>query len=725
MSCTCGSSTCSVCTTTLQEFAERTTLADSVYFITSDNKKVSLATLREGLVPTVPSTDLSLLPDGTIPQVVGGVLVASALIEDADSIDSSKDITIPGDSLLFGDSVELHNICQQLGISSGGLDYIIPQFKVDDTQSYKPTWPNLGAESVTNIQTTDTTNIEDTTVSFLLDLSGFGVGQAVKINNMRLRGNEAVSGVRLIVSKDGAPLIDNSNVIFDYPQNDAWEAGAGYVFAAGDFAIDTKPLILDTDNVYYVTFKVPVGSGTLIKLKGDGSNVPYLRVDAQSGLIEDFTTNGIETASTPVVVGNIPTYSNVNGTEVQDSGFDIDHVKGLYTIHITQDSDLDPYVAGGKINLNTGDDFVIHGFINHSLPIVFGDGGKISGENRFNDFLNFTGTGNQIEYSGTGSATFEELGFICTGQNFLSATGTGAETLIFTNSYIVTCGSVGQFDNVRTIVFRSFSVVAATDGVNGGLIVSSSTPGLCQAFNMDNSLWSAIANGVAIDFQATQMLRIQIPNGNRFNVPAGATGVQVLAANGNFAATGVGVITGNIFEGLGTRLAGHAAGDVQWRVDPSNIGITGSRKQAQGSITGNVLQNTFGGGVGVPEKINLGALFVPDAGIQEQFTMDNTGRCTYVGIDPVSVYVDCTIFADVGGGAARQYNFYIYESSTGAVRASSVSKREYGGTGPGANSCKSMITMSNGDWIELWVEALTATTPLTPDTVSISVKADL
>lgn len=722
--CYCGRcGTCSSCgySVTLDQFPETNTLAANSYLVLANDKKVSLQTLINFLGMQVSNPDIENFPDGTIPKIVSGQFQPSAMVEDADSIDSSLDIIVPGDSLKFENAVDLHNIGAQLGIESSGRESTILQYDVDSAQSYKPQWANLGAEATETVSLVDTTQIQGTKIQFELPLTGSA--ELVKINAMRLRSFQAVDAVRFVVSENSVPAVDGSNIVYEYPHTEKWIDGDGYSFPNGDFTIDTSPLQLYSDRTYFVTFEVTVSSGNDVSLLGDGAGLPYLRMDVQRGALEDVATAsdvaGYINGPNPAISKNLalPVWDGVSGRNLLDSGFLIDDVKGDHVVHINVDSDFDQWISGGKIVIPSGTEVIIHGVRSHSLTIVIGEGSKILGLNRFNDLLNFTGTGNQFEYSGSGSFSFAEMGFICTGQQCMDFAGNGNETIVFTNCYIVTCGKVGVIDDIRTVVFRSFSVVAATDPTNGGLVIKSTNPGFCEAFNMDNSYWAdGIANGVMIDFQATNMQRIQIPTGNRFNTVAGVTALQGVASSGNFTASGVGIISNNIFEGVGTYLSNITQTDKLW-VLLGNSGVGDSRFQAQGYINNSALTNNFGGGLGVAELVNFGAAFIPD--VTEQISIAPGGRFTCNAAEERQYYVDATIFGTIGGGATRQYDYHF--AKNGVIIASSVSRAEYDGSNPGSNSVSTIVTLTDTDYIELFVTPITATTALNVETCSIKI----
>ena len=196
---------------------------------------------------------------------------------------------------------------------------------------------------------------------------------------------------------------------------------------------------------------------------------------------------------------------------------------------------------------------------------------------------------------------------------------------------------------------------------------------------------------------------------------SGGTGISGLANSGNLTASGIGSISGCDFQGIATPTINITSTDAQWEIDPSNTGITQTRRTGSGHILGNALTTTFAGlGLANAVKINLGAAFIP--GDQSTFTVDNTGTFTYLGLQSKTFYSSFELFSSIGGGASRQYVYLL--NVNGTLAEDTSSKNEYDGSNPGSNSCSGEVTLSQGQTLELWVYAVTATTALTVDTLS-------
>ena len=370
-------------------------------------------------------------------------------------------------------------------------------------------------------------------------------------------------------------------------------------------------------------------------------------------------------------------------------------------------SDL-PTPAGGIITIPDNETFQFSGMVALGTDrIVLGLNSLLCGSNRFTDGFSYTGTSPMI--TATQTSTLRELQMSCANSDFLALNGTGVETFIITNSFLTACDAVGVINDWRTTVFRSFSVTSST---TTGL---SFTGTLCDAFNMDNSLWTAFTTGgTMFDFGTVAFDRVQILGGNRFDAVTGVTVFSGAVASANIAVGGFGIVSGNIFEGAGTYLNNITSTDIRWEFD-SNGNVTDTQRAATGAAK---TQSTTTSTSTTPTKIDVGTSFVAD--LQQQFTVDNTGKITYNGQGPRTFQVDATVLFDIGSGTNQDYFFYV--AKNGTVVQASVGEQEFDSTDPVQVTINGVVELDTTDFVEIYVEKATSTGTDTARTMNIVVR---
>jgi hypothetical protein len=295
------------------------------------------------------------------------------------------------------------------------------------------------------------------------------------------------------------------------------------------------------------------------------------------------------------------------------------------------------------------------------------------------------------------------------GDLFAFTAGSASDSFVLCDVISSSYTNVGTFHTASSGLIDRCSFVG---GVNG---VTFTGTGVAGNIALQNARFVNFT-GTAVDLGSSVLDTFSM-NTVIFSGLGGSTSFSGLASSGNV--TTRGKVVHCTFNGAGTHISTIDPLDLKWGFF-DNVNIPDSRADAQGIVKGNIVLTTFAGtstdGTNAV-KVNIGTGFVPD--IQDRFTIDNTGTITYIGLEDINVFIDITIFGTIAGGAARQYQYYIAKNST--IEAGTISKREYTGTTPGANSCTGSVSLSTGDTIELWVEAVTATTSLTVDTLSSKV----
>ena len=370
-----------------------------------------------------------------------------------------------------------------------------------------------------------------------------------------------------------------------------------------------------------------------------------------------------------------------------------------------------PAPAAGVITLADNTSYRIIGNVDIGTDrLVLGNNTKLYGTNRFTDGLTYTGTG--IMITATSGHLLEEMNFTCSSGQFMSLTGVGAETCVYTNCFIVSCDTVGTIASWRTVVFRSFSVVSATNATNGRLLFS----GTCEAFNMDNSFWGSFTAGTMIDLGTATFDRVQIPGGNRFITSPGVTALSGAASSANLTTNGRGLVESNIFNGTGTAISTITPFDLKWTFQ-GNSGIEDSHQDAAFSATGNTTATVIST-ASTPVIVDLGATAVQYK--THRFSVSTGGLITYNGLTEMDFTAIFNIYADVASGTNKVLNFYI--AKNGTVLTESISTRSFDAGDPGSLISQAIVTLETGDTLALWVENTTDTTNTTVQTCTCTVR---
>ena len=195
------------------------------------------------------------------------------------------------------------------------------------------------------------------------------------------------------------------------------------------------------------------------------------------------------------------------------------------------------------------------------------------------------------------------------------------------------------------------------------------------------------------------------------------TGLDFAASNANLNTEGFAYITDNYFINSTNASVGYEQGDVGFIVR-GNHGMIDNVDHAQGYIENSALNTAFTGtGGGNEELVNFGAAFIQS--IQKGISISTAGRFTFDNLVPGTFIVHASIFAIIVGGTSRQYS--LIWAKNGTLIPSSVSSTELDGTNPSSFDARCIVQLSQGDYMELWVRADTATTSLNVDTCSIQV----
>jgi len=344
--------------------------------------------------------------------------------------------------------------------------------------------------------------------------------------------------------------------------------------------------------------------------------------------------------------------------------------------------------------------------------IVLASNTQLRGIDSQNSILEYTGSGNL--FTATLNFAIHDLKVTATtAAKIFALTGGLYESAFITNFVVNGCVNMGTVASWYSFFWQGGAVVSNTGTT--GLVFS----GTCNILIVELCEWITWAtNGIAIDLGASTFNTCSFVRCGFTGYSTGQTGIKIAASSANINSGKIGRVQDSVFaSSLTNAVQNLAAGDLRWTAH-DNSGLLSTVKQAQGYIVGSALNTTFAGtGAGNEVLVNFGAAFLAD--IQNKFTISTAGRITYTGVFSTSIYFTANLYSIVAGGAARTYIFYL--AKNGTIITSSGSKEQFDGSSPANVSVASLTQMQNGDYLELKVMAVTATTSLNVDTASIKV----
>lgn len=290
------------------------------------------------------------------------------------------------------------------------------------------------------------------------------------------------------------------------------------------------------------------------------------------------------------------------------------------------------------------------------------------------------------------SAFFQEFVIIdCPNAAFVDfSSSNGFLSFANQNLIILNCDTLGTIAGAFTSSFRAFTVVNTQSG--GFLWTGTGN----SQINMSNSLAISWA-GTLIDLGTATFDIIELSTDNRFISPSGATILSGMAASGNFTSSGRGLVSGNIFNGVGTALSGIDTLDLKWEFK-NNVFVDGTtqntRQLADAFLTSS--ETVTIGSIGVYVAVG-GTNW--DSDISDRFTVSTGGLATYIGLNTIDVEVNIVSTVEKVGGGADKIGSKI--AINGTVQDKTIGVTE-NATATGLSSI-GLFTLSTGDTLQLFV----------------------
>jgi hypothetical protein len=217
-------------------------------------------------------------------------------------------------------------------------------------------------------------------------------------------------------------------------------------------------------------------------------------------------------------------------------------------------------------------------------------------------------------------------------------------------------------------------------------------------------------SGTLLNLGTATFSLIVISGDNRFISPSGAVILSGAAASANISAGGRALVSGNIFNGLGTAVTGIDTNDLQWDFR-GNVFADGTTKNTRNLVDTFLVSST---------TVTIGVIgtYVPIAGVnwesdvEDRFTTDTAGIATYTGLDNIEIKVEAKATVEKSGGGADQLCAKVaIDSGAGFVLQDKSVGCTQNATPTGIGSA-GLFVISNGDKIQLWVANETTTTDI-------------
>lgn len=407
-----------------------------------------------------------------------------------------------------------------------------------------------------------------------------------------------------------------------------------------------------------------------------------------------LTQNASEIVNTPA--------GHITATNVQDALNQLDTIKApaaSNTVYVASLSDF-PAPVAGNITLSANTIYRIIAQVSIGTnTLTMGAGTVINGLSAEVDVLTYTGTGAMINATNN-SIQIDQVGLSAPNGSVFAITGTNAERfhLIYSN--------VRNFKNLGTISNINDFNVSGCDFRNGtgtGFLLSGTVNHIEWLNNTINN-----NAGKTLDIDSTTFTDALI-NGNSFGVSGGQTGISA----GAYTAGSQILITSNTFSGGGTYVTGLDISDIHV-VRLANGGIDNTQITGECYLSANATSTTI-----TVAGTYYKAAGTSTSGNNSQFTATNN-RITYNGLKTNLFLVNCSASLSCGTpnqtlGCILAKNGSTIAGSEQEIRVSSASQSSNG-------NAKSIVSLSTGDYVELWVTNKTATNAVTVEYMNLTAR---
>ncbi len=357
-------------------------------------------------------------------------------------------------------------------------------------------------------------------------------------------------------------------------------------------------------------------------------------------------------------------------------------------------SDL-PTPVGGVITLASGTLYEVNGTINLGTNSINLNGCVLVGADPNSDILSYSGSTGLFSGSGGGQVEFLNIQGGASSKLFNMSDATGTKNFIIRDCYISGFANIGTISGYNFVFINSLNFENNTTGLTFS--------GNSQLY-LNNQIWNASNTGTAFTFTGTSDV-ISIVGG-KIVADSGESGIDV---SGDPTVSS-GVLQSVSFSGNGTYVVGYTTGTYSgysftsdWHVISSGI-LQETDGNAVGDINlsanvGSGYRTTFSGtGIGSRTKL----VGVSTSNNLFRFTKSGDNRIVYDGKRTRNFSISAALSFQ-GDNSSNIFIFYI--AKNGVVVEDTKVYREVGANyDVGALAIVGSMTLSQGDYIEVWAE---------------------
>jgi len=368
-------------------------------------------------------------------------------------------------------------------------------------------------------------------------------------------------------------------------------------------------------------------------------------------------------------------------------------------IVINSESDF-PIQDATTITLSNDTAYVLGSLVTTAKRFIVGSGVTLTSITNFAQTLEYTGTGVMFTTTPGNFAIFD-FRYSCTNGTVFSHAG---GTLILERTACLSCVNVGSITGVTGTSLNWFNnSFPAISGqglqVFGNIFVFSFT----KIFMSGSS-----ASFIALNLGAAVFYTIEISNIELFGV-LGSIGMSGLTNSGNMLSGSVATVDSSNFSGTDmVPLSGITSKDVRWHFE-GNADIEETMEDALTYFSSNTTDTIItASSTNGANAVKIAGTWV--AGGLSKFTADASGRVTSVSERSVTVPIDVSILIkSVGGGAVR---VAVYLAKNGVIIAAATTSADVSGSTSKNISFPWQETLTNGQYLEVFVENQTNTNDL-------------
>lgn len=483
--------------------------------------------------------------------------------------------------------------------------------------------------------------------------------------------------------------------------------------ATGVSSTDTFDFVQDGQNfkITLAELATKLGvTGTLAQL-GDATGIPTLKITGAAnelrnviggpGILASLSVaDGIEikqnftvdATGVPILIN--PTFASPTlRSLVAGSGINISASNGSIqfalaatpastkTVIVNEMTDF-PAAVGSVITLDADTAYFVTNDLTTASRFVLQDDTVVMATDGTLISLVYTGTDTMFT-SVNASNKIKDIRLTCATGKLLDVSGAGTEIFQLINLNVDSCDEIGDIDGISVLNIEN---VVWSNIITTGMLVAGSINIMSIFQNI-----TYLNGGKFIDLGTCTFNGFNYGNSMAV-LAAGTYNISGMVSSGNVNTGGLGAVTNNRAWGLGTPIENITTKDALWQFH-LNSGAPDSRSSALLSNAGCTVtiaaSNT---------PVIIGATWVAED--LSRFTATAGGRFTYIGSGD-TVSITASITADVASGV-DDCTFYVYKN--GIQEANSGILRELDAGDPGNLSVVWELTLTTGDYVELWAE---------------------